>query len=177
MQDVDVSLVTYCPRQSPWHPTSLRRPFVPDSRKMHIIKILRSISKIHTLMIWCSACPRVTRRWVLQHPALLQGHWGEPGWHKNPICSFLFMMIGALDDEDDNRMLQKAQRTQDLNVLIKVTDLCHITSWWKFNFSFIISTKLQLQNLDKIKLKISTKLQPSCIIGASSGAQLLQSDH
>ena len=38
MQDVDVSLVTYCPRQSPWHPTSLRRSFVPGSRKRHIIK-------------------------------------------------------------------------------------------------------------------------------------------
>ena len=38
MQDVDVSLVTYCPHQSPWHPTSLRRPFAPDSKKRHIIK-------------------------------------------------------------------------------------------------------------------------------------------
>ena len=38
MQDVDVSLVTYCPRQSSWHPTSLRRPFAPGSRKRHIIK-------------------------------------------------------------------------------------------------------------------------------------------
>ena len=38
MQDVDVSLVTYCPRQSPWHPTSVRRPFAPGSRKRHIIK-------------------------------------------------------------------------------------------------------------------------------------------
>ena len=58
------------------------------------------------------------------------------------------MMIGALDDEDDNRMLQKAQRTQELNVLTKVTALSHITSWSKLNFSFLISTKLQLQNLD-----------------------------
>ena len=38
MQDVDVSFVTYCPRQSPWHPTSLCRPFAPGSRKRHIIK-------------------------------------------------------------------------------------------------------------------------------------------
>ena len=34
----DVSFVTYCPHQSSWHPTSLRRPFAPGSRKRHIIK-------------------------------------------------------------------------------------------------------------------------------------------